>query len=337
MRHTSASQFVRGNPVSPGEGRSWLLWGLLGLTLGLGGAGCGASDLSEADSEPGAEDTPGAARAEVQTDNGLSTNGLSTNGLSTNGLSTNGLSTNGLSTNGFSTWFSQDPALSDKVMEYVVRCAVPAGQTRSYTNPVTKVKYTWTGVLGLAPSWSSGSAATTLEQEVVSSCLAAHANKYGIHLPISVLGQSAAGTAIPYTSSELTTFSEQEACFFGNLFDGSGVFAANDQGYLNPKESTARGCGLSSSSNSSECLPIIHVGNCRSLCEQAYADGSKQPYYASCTYNGRTYTRPITTRIRPVDIFTCGDGTCQFTESCGTGTSYNNCQADCGTCSNQRN
>lgn len=269
--------------------------------------------------------------AEEQTDNGLSTNGLSTNGLSTNGLSTNGLSTNGLSTNGFRNWFNQAPANAAAVMQYVVKCAVPAGQTRTFTNPLTGVTYTWPGSLGLAPGWASGLVATELEQEVVSACLAAHANKYGSHIPISVLGRAAGGTPISYTSAELSTYSEREACFFGNLFDGSGIYAANDQDYLNWKESTSRACGLSSSASTSECPPIIHVGQCSSLCERAYNGTDPKPYYARCTYNGKNY-RPITTRIRPQEIYKCGDGTCQFTEHCGTGTAYNNCQSDCGTC-----
>ncbi|MCP3135826.1 hypothetical protein LXT23_00560 [Pyxidicoccus sp. QH1ED-7-1] len=270
-------------------------------------------------------------QAEEAAANGLSTNGLSTNGLSTNGLSTNGLSTNGLSTNGFSTWFNQNPANAAALMQYVVRCAVAAGQTRTYTNPVTGVTYTWAGSLGLAPGWASGAAATELEQEVVSACLAAHANKYGIHIPISVLGRTATNTPIPYTAYELATYSEKEACFFGNLFNGDGIYAANDQGYLSASESTARACGLSSSATQSDCPPIVHVGRCSELCERAGTTTDPKPYYLRCTYNGRNY-RPIVTRIRPQEIYTCGDGTCQFTEHCGTGTAYNNCKSDCGSC-----
>ncbi|MFP2911055.1 hypothetical protein ACLESD_39680 [Pyxidicoccus sp. 3LFB2] len=304
----------------------WLAWGVLGLTLGLGGGGCGPAG------GPGTEDESlGVVLGEEQTDNGLSTNGLSTNGLSTNGLSTNGLSTNGLSTNGFSTWFNQNPANAAAVMQYVVKCAVPSGQTRTFTNPLTGATYTWAGSLGLAPGWASGLVATELEQEVVSGCLAAHANKYGIHIPISVLGRNAQGNAIPYTSWELNSYSEKEACFFGNLFTGDGIFAANDQDYLNYRESTSRACGLSSSATGSECPPIVHVGACASLCERAGTTYDPKPYYLRCTYNGKNY-RAITTRIRPQEIYRCGDGTCQFTERCGTGTAYNNCQSDCGTC-----
>jgi hypothetical protein len=327
MRQTPALQSGSGSTVGLARShRKWFSGGILSLTLAVGVAGCGPTAGPEEEPE-----TLGVLRAAEEGENGLSTNGLSTNGLSTNGLSTNGLSTNGLSTNGFSTWFNQDVASAAALMQYVVRCAAPAGQTRTFTNATTGVTYTWAGSLGLAPDWASGLAATALEQEVVSACLAAHANKYGIHIPISVLGKTAQGTAVPYTSSELSTYSEQEACFFGNLFDGSGIYAANDQASLSSQQSTSRACGLTSSASTSECPPIIHVGACASVCTRAYVGSDATPYYEQCTYNGRTY-RPLTTRIRPQDIYRCGDGTCQFTESCGTGTAYNNCQADCGTC-----
>jgi hypothetical protein len=216
-------------------------------------------------------------------------------------------------------------------MSYIVRCAVPAGQTRGFTHPVTGVTYSWPGSLGLATGWASGLAATRLEKEVVSACLAAHTNKYNVAVSLSVLGRSGQGTAIPYTAEELATYSEKEACFFGNVFDDEGIHAANDRAYLTSAQSTTRACGLTSSANTSECSPIVHVGLCADFCTRATTSTGTEPYFSDCTYNGKAY-RPITTRIRPQEIFTCGDGTCQFTESCGTGNTFNSCQADCGTC-----
>ncbi|MCP3139693.1 hypothetical protein [Pyxidicoccus xibeiensis] len=332
MRYTPTSQSAAvSNASHIRSHRPWLPWGVLGLTLAMGAAGCGPA--AEPDEAPG---TPGVFRAALEgsnglSTNGLSTNGLSTNGLSTNGLSTNGLSTNGLSTNGFSTWFNQDPADAEAVMEYVVRCALPAGQTRTYSNPDTGVTHTWQGGLGLAPAWTTGQAATEAEQQVVSACLAAHINKYGVHVSISVLGQTAQGTEIPYTSSELATHAQTEACFFGNLFNDEGIYAANDQTYLNPMTSTARGCGLSSNTLSSQCEPLVHLGMCNQYCVSALGNRGPKPYYETCTYNGKTY-RPITTRMRREDVYRCGDGTCQVTERCGTGVAADNCRADCGTC-----
>ncbi|MBN1207355.1 MAG: hypothetical protein JXB05_20920 [Myxococcaceae bacterium] len=301
------------------------------LVLWFGGAvACGpvGEPATHTQEHPGQQE---AALADFESDlastNGLSTNGLSTNGLSTNGLSTNGLSTNGLSALAFQNWFEAAPDERSTLMKYIVLCAVPAEQTRTYTSPVTGITYTWHGGLGLAPGWSTGLTPSLAEQQVVSACLAAHANKYGIHIFISVLGHSAQGVSIPYTSSELETYSEREACFFGNLFNDEGLFAANDRTFLHASESTTRACGLSSKVSSSECLPMLHVGSCKSFCTL----DSSRTYYTQCTYNGVTY-QPLTTRIRSTDIYSCGDGVCQFTESCGTGGTYDNCGVDCGSC-----
>ncbi|HZI10957.1 MAG TPA: hypothetical protein VE153_11260 [Myxococcus sp.] len=300
---------------------------LLGVALALGGTGCGV----EAGLEAGVEELGTQEAAEV-VDNGLSTNGLSTNGLSTNGLSTNGLSTNGLTASSFLSWFDGDTSHASALMTYVVRCAVSAGQTRGFTHPRTGVTYSWAGGLGLAPGWASGLAATQLEKEVVTACLAAHVNKYAVQVSVSVLGRNAQGTAIPYTATELSTYSVKEACFFGNVFDtNGGVYAAIDRAYLTSAQTSTRACGLASSAGPSDCSPLVHVGACATYCTLAPSANGSEPYYAECTYNGKTY-QPITTRIRPQEIFSCGDGTCQFTESCGTGTTYNSCQADCGTC-----
>ncbi len=329
MRHmllTSSGSSARSTNVR-GNRRRWLTAWLLGVALGLGSTGCGV----EAGLEAGGEELLTQEAAEV-VDNGLSTNGLSTNGLSTNGLSTNGLSTNGMTSSSFLTWFDGDTSHATALMNYVVRCAVPAGQTRGFTHPRTGVTYSWAGSLGLAPGWSSGLAATQLEKEVVSACLAAHVNKYAVQVSVSVLGRNAQGTAIPYTASELSTYTQKEACFFGNLFDGSGIYAAHDQDYLNAHESTSRACGLTSSATTAACPPIVQVGSCHSLCERVYDSSGAKMYYSQCTYNGKAY-RPITTRIRSQDVYRCGDGVCQFTESCGTGNAYHSCQADCGTCS----
>jgi hypothetical protein len=265
---------------------------------------------------------------ELEEENSLTTNGLAMNGLAFNGLATNGLATNGLATTEFSTWFEQNPALSKQFMKYLVRCAVRGGETRTYTDGAG-TSYTWYGNLGLAPGWASGSPATVEEQQVVTACLVALANKYGLSVNISILGTTASGQHIPYTSSELTDYSEREACFFGNLFNDTGLFVGNDQPLLPASKSSLRACALGSanSATSSACPPLVHVGSCQASC-QLDATGT---YYTRCTRNGVTY-RPITSRIRAQDIVTCGDGICQATESCGSGTTADSCGVDCGGC-----
>jgi hypothetical protein len=261
--------------------------------------------------------------------NGLTLNGLTLNGLTLNGLTLNGLTVNGLESEDFSSWFARDAAVNARIMAYVVRCAVPAGEQRGYQDPSTGTSYTWDGVLGVAPAWASGQPMTEAEQQVVSACIAAHINKYGMHVALSVLGRTAQSEPIPYTSEELQSFPRREGCFFGNLFTQEGLFVGMDGASLMDEESSPRACALTTSQDSlsSQCSPIVRVESCESLCT---LDPSGL-FYTQCTYNGRTY-QPLTTRIRSEDVYTCGDGVCQFTESCGTGTQANSCLSDCGPC-----
>jgi hypothetical protein len=297
------------------------------LAACLGLAGCG----------PLASPEERAAAQGLKTDNGLSPNGLSQNGLSQNGLSQNGLSQNGLSQNGlsqnglsssFSTWFNKNTTTSDVVMQYIVRCAVASGQTRTWTNQATGVTYTWPGALGLAPSWASGSAATTTEQQLISACLAAHVNKFGVHVSISVQGRSSTGVAIPLSPNELTDYSVKEACFFGNLFANEGVFAGVDHKPWTTQFTSPRACAFDykNTPGQTDCAPLLEAGDCATLCT---LDTSKN-FYTSCTYNGKSY-KAITTRLLPADIYKCGDGICQFTEKCGGSSQWDAC-SDCGPC-----
>ena len=173
----------------PSRLKGWLI----AVVLATGAVACGPTDA--------ADEPPTLARQtqRIEGFNGLSLNGLSANGLSLNGLSLNGLSLNGLSVNGlsapiFSSWFEQAPSHSDMVMRYVVLCALPQGQSLTYTQPQTQVTHTWYGRLGLAPVWASGQPPPLVEQHLISACLAAHANKYGVSVPISVLGEDSAGS-----------------------------------------------------------------------------------------------------------------------------------------------
>jgi len=283
---------------------------------------------------PVEEDTSSPPLAQLEqaalTNNGLSFNGLSFNGLSFNGLSFNGLSFNGLTTSSFHTWFQSSPPTANMVMRYIVRCAVPAGQSRSYTSPSGQ-QYVWTGEMGLAPEWASGLAASMYEQQVVSACLAAHTNRIGEEVSISILGRNAAGQAIPYTQAELASHSRRESCFFGNIFTGEGIFVGAEREPLGPSESTSRACGaLLNNGNESRapCAPMKNVGACTSLCT---LDSSSQ-FFTSCTYNGVTYHRPLTTRLRVEDVHKCGDTRCQATEQCGTSYRFDSCALDCGPC-----
>ena len=260
--------------------------------------------------------------------NGLTPNGLTGNGLCGNGLAAGGLDAVRLASPSFATWFNTNPALSEVVMKYVYRCAAAAGRTINWTNPATGVAYAWPGGLGLAPGWVGGSPATVPEQQLVSACLAALTNKYGVSIKLAVEGRDALGVQLPIESGELKTYSVREGCFFGNLFAGQGVLSGLDHARWADPQSSARACAFDNTTAgmSTQCPPIVFVGSCKDFC---VLDGTKT-FYESCTYNGVTF-KPLTTRILPTDVFTCGDGVCQYTERCGTRSEWWQCR-DCGAC-----
>jgi len=276
---------------------------LAAVLLWAGTSGCEPQEL-------GAESLDTAVHTqELDSTNGISANGISANGISANGISANGLAANGLALNGlasasFSAWFSTDPAASNMLMKYLVRCAVPAGESRSFTDSQTGTLYTWTGNLGLAPGWADGAPATLTEQQLITACLLAHVNQSGMNLPISVLGRDAQGTLIPYTRQELVMYSVHEACFFGNLFTPQGLYFGTDRLQRNRDTLLTRACSVSGDgtmdryqSAALHCAPLQFAGSCLQRCQVDMQGG---PFYKTCTYNGVTYPA-ITTRMRPQD------------------------------------
>jgi hypothetical protein len=313
----------------------WNASRVVALAMLMGTVACGSMEQGA----PESGESPSTQGQELSSVNGVTLNGVTLNGVTLNGVTLNGVTLNGVTLNGlnvgglstaeFATWFRQDAAQNDMLMRYMVRCAVAAGEARSYQDLSSGTSYMWHGSLGLAPSWASGQPINEAEQQLISACLAAHVNKYGVHVPLSVLGRTAQREPIAYSAEELQAFPRREACFFGNLFTGEGIFAGADRGSLFDGESSPRACGLTTAENVSTavCAPMAHVQNCETFCT---LDPSGL-FYTECNYNGRTYL-PVTTRIRSEDVYTCGDGVCQFTESCGTGNVASSCASDCGPC-----
>lgn len=288
---------------------------MLLLTLAVG---CGP--VEEEASHPPPE--VGTSIQGLEDENGLTMNGLTMNGLAFNGLAFNGLAFNGLASGAFASWFQQSPLMTSLFMKYLVRCAVPAGQWRTFSDGW--FTHSWPGSLGLAPNWAGGAPATQEEQQVVTACMAALVNKFGRSVGVSVLGANARGEPIPYTAKELSDYPLREACFFGNMFTNEGLFVGNDQAPLPPSQSSLRACALK---GGSACPPLVHIGSCQASCTL----DPTGTYYTQCTHDGRTY-RPLTTRLRAQEVVVCGDGICQATESCGSTNRSDDCALDCGPC-----
>lgn len=294
------------------------------------GAGGGASASTPGRAVADTSDLPPLGLALADCSLQMSTgNGLAGNGICQNGLSLVGLDLGHLDATSFATWFDANPALADMLVRYFFRCAAPAEQTVTWTSPTTGVVYSWTGGLGLAPDWMAGAPPSEADQQVVSACLGALVNRYGVHVTVAVEGRDALGSRIAMSPGELATFPVREGCFFGNLFTGEGLFLGPDHPAWPPEVSSSRGCTTDPQAPgpSLDCPPMYNVGDCASACTLDWTG----TFYERCTVNGVSY-RPLVTRIQPADLFTCGDGVCQVSEHCGTGTSATSCQADCGVC-----
>jgi hypothetical protein len=270
----------------------------------------------------------GAAIEAISADNGMSQNGMSQNGMSQNGMSQNGMSQNGFGTTAFQDWFNANPALSDEVMRYTAKCAAAAGQSYTWKNPSTNVTYTWTGLLGLAPGFAAGQVATSVEQELISACLAMHVNKFGVSVPISVRGWDVNGKAIAMVLGEAGTYSQREGAFFGNLFDGTGVFSCYSPNFVATDKTSARACAFSLGGAGS-CPPMASKGKCDSICAKKTSTvsvngtlTSSMEAFEKCKVNGRSF-RTLTSWFQSEDLYTCGDGVCQISETGGA------CPADC--------
>jgi hypothetical protein len=259
----------------------------------------------------------------------LSYSGFSYNGMPASVLTVNGIGPSGVSTDDFAAWFGSDPATADVVMKYVVRCALPSGEEIDYD--YGGVHYSWLGTVGLAPVWAADYPIPEIEQQLITACLAAHANKYGAHVPITVLGRMSDDVPLPADGQQLADYPITEGCFFGNVFQAQGAFSGTDRPEpLDASQSSSRACALADATDPnglSQCPPIQYVGSCRDVCQPS-DDGT---FYDSCEVNGVVY-RPLTTRNKTTSIYTCGDGICDPTEHCGTGTTPDSCYLDCGAC-----
>ena len=163
---------------------------------------------------------------DLQSDDGESALLASTNGLTmVNGLTmTNGLnavsggpatglntayalnSSNGLS----STVGLMTTAAGRNTVSYLVRCALPSGHSLRKQDQ-NGTSYTFAGAMGLAPGWEN-SPATADDRYWISSCLMAHINTTGQHIPIYLDGVA------PLGWGRDSAFPIQEGTFIGDLF-----------------------------------------------------------------------------------------------------------------------
>jgi len=148
------------------------------------------------------------------------TNKLATNKLATNKLATNKLAANKLAAASFTLGTTGSPLIETSdgrdVLTYMLGCALTPTQSLTLTTS-TGTPFTFTGLLGVAPAWTTR-ALTLDEQRWVTGCLLARVNYFGVVVNLSMRGNL---PALATTAAELS-YTKLDGSFYGNLFDPAG-------------------------------------------------------------------------------------------------------------------
>jgi hypothetical protein len=150
---------------------------------------------------------------------------------------------------------------------YIIGCALTPSQ--SVTASYQFVPYTFYGVMGLAPAWTTRPL-TASETADVSACVIARANLTGMNVTISVRGDS---PALATTLDERTNYNVEEAAFYGNVFTSTtgAKHACNGVDQVRDGDTYGdlpnRQCGQEDPTNRGYTLcGFVFDGNCADIC-----------------------------------------------------------------------
>jgi hypothetical protein len=144
----------------------------------------------------------------------ISMNTISFADVTANHAAINALGSKKFSLNNTAAASMLNSAGSREVLNYLVGCALPAGQSFNVTAGGTT--YTFAGDIGLAKSWKSVKL-TAKQQRWISACMFARINNQGQLMKISLRGPH---HALHVTPAETSRFNQEEGVYYGNLFTG---------------------------------------------------------------------------------------------------------------------
>jgi hypothetical protein len=175
-----------------------------------------------------ASDPPELTTLPVLTYNALTYNALTYNALSANARANPMMAKVPLDSNSYNGGVEElkgqlsDPTgRTQEFFHYLVTCALAPGQTVEYKDEIFGGTYdaVYEGQLGLCPSWHTD-AASDMCRQVVSSCLIARQNAFGISVELSTRGHDGERNVLATDTAELDQFDWREGAFFGDVFGG---------------------------------------------------------------------------------------------------------------------
>ena len=195
-----------------------------------------------------------------------------------------------------------------QLLQYIARCALVEGDSLR----VVSGGDTWhfPGLLGVVPSWENA----PLDhdgQEILSACLLAHVNAFGVSVPIS-----ARSSMLPEADAEESaSYYYGDGAFYGNLSAASPrkyaceiranrYFDETTQTYRRAASPNAHERICADASTAAEC-DFVHTGYCDQACSVVERDGDQWRFSNCLGADGRRYQHAFT-------VWLAGDGA----ESC---------------------
>jgi hypothetical protein len=263
--------------------------------------GCGAQPPpdEELESVEGALVTHNELTTNTIDPNGIDWNGIDWNGIDWNGIDWNNLDWNGIDWNGIDPnspnaaihGALQDPSANgDKArifVKYLVSCSFKSSRTFQFTwTDASGVVHaeSYPGHLGLAPHWATNPLGSKGEQ-LVSACMAAHVNYYGVPVLISIRSGQDPLRLHPH-DNELDAYPDVEGAFWGNLWTNPpSLYACYNSANVANSRAHLRDCAaghLNPDGTIAQCGIINIVGSCSSTCKKY---SHSRGYYEDCRKN----------------------------------------------------
>jgi hypothetical protein len=286
---------------------------LIGVFCILSFAGCLA-----ADGQDWATDT---VQANALTYNALTYNALTYNALTYNALTYNALTYNRLDEHVLVLNADRAGDLPDtdsgrQLLQYIARCALAEGDFLR----VESAGRVWhfPGLLGVAASWEHASLDMD-EQEILTACLLAHVNAFGVSVPISVRSPLLAAAG----EDESAVFYYGDGAFYGNLSAPSPQryacqIRANE--YFDEVTQTMESAAspfasqrICAGENTAARCGMVFTGYCDEVCDVVERDGNQWRFGDCLGADGRRYTHAFTVWLEGERAESCDQAPAGFT------------------------
>ena len=225
------------------------------------------------------------------------TDTVEANALSMNALSMNRLSPDTLLLNAKSAGNMVETTAGRQALQYIARCALANGDYLHVE--FGGQSWNFPGLLGLVPQWEHG-ALDTASQQVMTACLLAHVNAFGVSVPISARSSLLAEADVV----ESSVFYYGDGAFYGNLYRSSAEkFACKIRAnrYIDASTGAVMTAASPSASarvcagekTAAEC-GVTFAGYCDQVCNTIEQDGDQWRFGDCLGANGHRYHDTVT-------------------------------------------